>query len=116
MGVGKATPQVYSLFALSTDPAILPQDAKSVISISAAQNGLLVYVLLWIMVLFVAFGIPLVLVRIFKKELGIATRINFAKAYILSFYVWVFVLVLVKVYFYWATDLKYFLVTDWVNV
>jgi hypothetical protein len=114
--VGKVTPQVYSLLTLSTGQGVLPEYAKSVVTISAVQHGLFIYILLWLTAFFVAFGIPFFLVRLFKKELGIATRINFAKAYVLSFYVWVFILVLLKIYFYWATNLKYFLVTDWINI
>jgi hypothetical protein len=112
----KVSPQVYSLFTLSTGAQILPESAKSVITISAARHGSFIYALFLLVALLILFGAPYLFVRLFKKELGIASRINFAKAYVLSFYVWIFILVLLKIYFYWATDLKYFLVTDWVNI
>ena len=116
MDVGKVTPQVYSLLTLSAGADVMPEYARSVITISAAQHGYFIYLLFLFAALLILFGAPYLFVRIFRKELGIATRTNFAKASILSFYVWVFLLVLVKIYFYWITNLKYFLVTDWVNI
>jgi hypothetical protein len=116
MELEKVSPRVYSLLTLSTGAQILPESARSVITISAARHGYFIYVLFLLAALLILFGAPYLFVRLFRKELSIATRINFAKAYVLSFYVWVFILVLLKIYFYWATNLKYFLVTDWVNI
>ncbi|MFH1422066.1 MAG: hypothetical protein ABIH42_05070 [Planctomycetota bacterium] len=112
----KVSPQVYSLLTVSTGIELLPEYAKSILYVSADKHGICLYFFSWLLVVLFLFGVPLFLVRLLKKEVGVTSRKNFTKAYILTCYIWVFVLVLLKIYFYWTTNLRYFLVTDWLNI